>query len=260
LAFSIIFIFSFLTFARNGVWRDESSIHKELISINLREIKEFPAYGQLYANLANSYMVLGNYEEAERALEKANELDPSNPAAHFKLAAILKMKGKPLEAIEELKKSLNERTPFPDEVYANMAAINHDLGRIPEAEAQLKMALGLRPQVSNYHLNFGMLLLEKGEQDSALDEFITAGKLDPDSFDAFFQQGLLYGGKKEFGKAIESLNRAVEIDPYSPEAHFYLGAAYESSGNRALALKEARKAIELRPEYPQAKRLLELMR
>ncbi|HEX9860597.1 MAG TPA: tetratricopeptide repeat protein, partial [Nitrospirota bacterium] len=72
----VVLSFGAMSLDRNGVWRDEQSIHTELASINRRVIAEFPRYVQLYNNLADSSIILGRYQDAQDALKQAIELDP----------------------------------------------------------------------------------------------------------------------------------------------------------------------------------------
>lgn len=248
----VVLSFGAMSLDRNGVWRDEQSIHTELASINRRVIAEFPRYVQLYNNLADSSIILGRYQDAQDALKQAIELDPQNHSSHFKLASVYRATGRPVEAVYELKKTADLSPPYIDEVYGNLAAILYGLGRREESLEYLRKALELKPGNGRYHLNYGYLLMDSGERDHALGEFVKAGELDPDLADAFFQQGVLLGEKRDYRGAVDAFRNALRVDPKNAETHLYLGAAYELEGRRELSVREVEAALRLRPGYAEA--------
>lgn len=248
----VVLSFGSMSLDRNGVWRDERSIHTELASINRRVIAEFPRYVQLYNNLADSSIILGRYQDAEDALRQAIEIDPQNHSSHFKLASVYRATGRPVDAVDELRKAADLSPPYIDEVYGNMAAVLYDLGRRRESLEYLGKALELKPGNGRYHLNYGYLLMDTGERDHALDEFRKAGELDPDLSDVFFQQGVLLGEKQDYRGAISAFMNALRIDPSNAETHLYLGAAYDLDGRRELAVREVETALRLKPGYAEA--------
>ncbi|MEK6281010.1 MAG: tetratricopeptide repeat protein [Acidobacteriota bacterium] len=124
------------------------------------------------------------------------------------------------------------------------------LGRYNEAHDDLRRAVSLKPDVSEYQANFGYVLWKLGRVDEAVSAERAALKLDQKNTTAHYQLGrflLRMGEQKDISEAVSSLRRALELDPRRYEIRFELIAAYRSLGNFAEAAAQVDVLTESRP-------------
>jgi len=108
--------------------------------------------------------------------------------------------------------------------YADALSLQHDYGyasakeNLPKAEAAIKKAL----------------------------------EIDPDLAESYASMGLLLGNAKKLGPAIEYLHKAIDLSSNSAEAYNWLSWTHLTIGKSQEALNYARQAVELNPLYPEA--------
>ena len=91
----------------------------------------------------------------------------------------------------------------------------------------------------------GGQFLTRGEFKSALDEYLKALRLDPDSPRTLEQLGTVYTHLGNYQKAISSLQRAHQLSPGDPDVCNNLGAAYSHRGDRTRAIELYEEAVAL---------------
>jgi tetratricopeptide (TPR) repeat protein len=108
--------------------------------------------------------------------------------------------------------------------------------------------------------NLGWFHYQRGEYDAAIDKYLMALKLQPDT--ALFHNNLgnAYAQEHRYQEAVVELRRAVALKSTYAEAHMNLGLALEALGDIPGAAAEHRKALELKPNYAEAYTALALLR
>ncbi|HCZ05825.1 MAG: hypothetical protein PWP37_146 [Thermotogota bacterium] len=161
------------------------------------------------------------------------------------------------------------------------AILLRKMGRLEEAELELKKASSMAPRFYPIWFELGQLYMEKGEYDDALDAFQQSMKLepsflpaalgvadvyavkglhdesiqmleailsaDPDFLPALERLGAVYNASQRFRAAKELLERAVSISPESWEIHYNLAHALTRLGEHIRAFQHLRRAVELNP-------------
>jgi len=122
-----------------------------------------------------------------------------------------------------------------------------DLGKLEEARASFQMALSLRPNYVNGHLNLGTVLWKLGRLDEAEACFRKVISLRPDFPEAHNNLGLLLNDKGKIKEAIGCFQKAISINPEFADAYNSLAGSLRSAGELESALENNRKAIELKP-------------
>ncbi|MDA9968356.1 tetratricopeptide repeat protein [Salibacteraceae bacterium] len=81
-------------------------------------------------------------------------------------------------------------------------------------------------------LKFDPLLLSPslGEYKSAIADFTTAIRLDPDDASAYYNRGLAYDDLGEYKSAIADYTTAIRLDPDFASAYYNRGIAKENAG------------------------------
>ncbi len=166
-----------------------------------------------------SFLEEGNYTAALVDLTEADKLDPDNAELQYNLGRALTGKR-----------------------------------RLDLAEQRFLQALALRPNYSEARNDLGVIYLEMGRWEDAIQQF-KAVKDDlfyPHHDFSVINLGLAYLGKGEFAKALEELESVRNSAPRNPVVKVAIGRVYFAQGNIDQALEEYRRALEIAPNYASA--------
>ncbi len=111
---------------------------------------------------------------------------------------------------------------------------------------------------SRTHFNRGVELQQKGDLEGARQAYEEALKLSPRRVDALANLGLVYLNLGRNDKAIETLSKALALKPELTSVRMFLGLARFRAGQFEAARQELVKALEAQPGHPQALHLLGL--
>ncbi len=197
----------------------------------------------------------GRPADAVPLLERALELDATQPGFHLNLGNALRALARHDEAIAAYRRALalDERMA---PAHNNLGNALRDRGSLPEAAAAYQRALALDPGFFAAAANLAQVLAKRPEQpraevlaahDRAL-ALAEAGNLrTPDVANLHNARGNLLQADGRTDDAIAGYRQAVALDPAFAEAHLNLGRALA----RALRIEEAieplRRALALRP-------------
>ncbi|MCM3871320.1 MAG: tetratricopeptide repeat protein [Pyrinomonadaceae bacterium] len=190
---------------------------------HFREAIEFdPTYALAYAELANSYTLLGSAAyDSPRSLEMM-------PKA--KAAAV-----KALEIDESLA-----------EAHTSLAFIKFRLDwDWVGAEKEFLRAIELNPGSATSHHWYGLYLTAMDRQAEAIHEIKRAQELDPLSLIVAAAAGRVYHFARQYDQALDEYRTTMQMDTNYGEAHFNLGLTYEQKGMYAEAIAELLEAITL---------------
>jgi len=138
----------------------------------------YPNFPQAYATMGAAYLEQKKYQEARGALEKAVQLDPKAAGAYIELGATLNQLKDYPGAVTALTKGLDLNADVPAGNYELAKAYMAQL-QWQNAEPALRKVIAAQPDVAGAHVMLGNVLLKKGDGPSALNEFQTYLKLDP---------------------------------------------------------------------------------
>jgi tetratricopeptide (TPR) repeat protein len=140
----------------------------------------------------------------------------------------------------------------------NLALAYGALRRDPEAAAEYRLTLDLKPGLYEAELNLGMLLMRDKEPADALPLLEAAAQRKPAEFQPryFLAEAQLQTGAAE--KSEENFRLAVTADPKAAEAQLGLAQALARQDKLAEAAPSFRRAAELDPSFHDA--LLDLAR
>jgi len=167
------------------------------------------------------YENLGDLEEAAGEYQKALINDPQSSLLHLNLASILIQKDNLVQAVKELKKSIE----------LDAEAVQ------PHALLALVYAAG------------GNSDLAVGEYTLALEN---ATKFEPENINIYKGLGEIYLQQKKLKQAESIFRLVIGIAPDDAQAHFFLGDIYYELKNYSSAEKELKSAVKLKPDYHEA--------
>jgi TolB-like protein/Tfp pilus assembly protein PilF len=184
-------------------WKPPENSEKVLGAVHyfLQATDKDPNFSLAYAALAECYNMLAweeivPWEKAERAVEKALELDSTLPEAHIARGQIRQI------------------------LHFDWAG----------AESAQKRAIELDPNHWNAHREYGWLLARMGLYTDALEERELAYQLDPAGWISAANLGQSYGLIGDYDRAIETYLKLTELYPGKPAWHLRIGDAYAQKG------------------------------
>jgi len=156
-----------------------------------RELKESirikPDFSEAHCKLGMSYRELGRYEEAAAALRRAISLNPEYAEAILESAMIAALTEHYVEAIGGFKRAL-ELEPKSAEAHFCLGITYSAMGRPEDGIKSMKEGLAIDPSNAQWHFELGRIYAGMGDKKSAMDEYATLQKLDPNLAETFLKE------------------------------------------------------------------------
>ncbi|HSL49041.1 MAG TPA: tetratricopeptide repeat protein [Candidatus Deferrimicrobiaceae bacterium] len=177
------------------------------------------------------------WHDSETLWRYAIEVDPGCAICFHNLGVNLSRRGDLAEAQAFLERAIALR-PDQSEFHGNYGPVLIQMGRRPEGLAKLRYRLGHNPRDVNTRVNLGIALIEDGRPADAIAELEQALRVKPDSVPALNSLGraLLAEGRVEPARG--AFERAIAIQPADPVAHLGLARAHLARGDRAAAREQ----------------------
>jgi tetratricopeptide (TPR) repeat protein len=257
-----------------GLWRDSETlfthtlaatsgnyvIHSNLGGVLLREERLDEAATHLeearrirhdhaptLSNLGVVAMRQGKLDEAAALFREALTVKPGHVEAKLNLEAVL-----------EKQRAAAAPAPTP-EAMARFERGNafRGQGRLAEAEAAYREAIGLDPGFAQAYNNLGSLLGRQGRLDEAVAEISRALELSPDLAAAHGNLGIVLALQGKSDEAEKQFVEMVRADPRDAAAHYNLGAFLAKQGRTADAIAHFEEALKIDPGSAAARRALD---
>lgn len=191
----------------------------EALSTLEEAIAEYPAEPALRQTFGKYAFLAGRYDEAERELHAALELDPYRTDVHNDLGLVYDKQDRAAEAETSYRAALADPAyPTPQKVYLNLGVLFRSQGRSDEAIDALRRAVEIDPRFFQGHFELAVTLSETGSLDEAAREFEVAEPGYRNSGDYHYQLGFTYFRLGRERQASESLRRVLSVAPGSPSA------------------------------------------
>ncbi len=170
------------------------------------------------AMIAESLIQRRKYDRAEWCLWQSLRIDPTIPRLRARLGAVYAATGRPRRALQMFLRDLRDDPGNIDTLLEYGEALM-DLGRYPEAAEKLRRILELEPANVDAHYRLGEIALESGRCEQAHLEFELVLKLDPQfpQIRTALAEALLRRG--HIGRARPYLREELDgLDPGEPGA------------------------------------------
>jgi tetratricopeptide (TPR) repeat protein len=211
-----------------------------------------------YCDLALSYLLSGNYEQAVQQgrtfvdLQKAKKTAPGETAAAWSLLGIAEARaGHSDPAIRDLRQAATLE-PGNEQHWLNLTRELMEAGRYADSVAATQQGIVANPKCYALHLRLGAAQLAAGqykEAEAAFRTLVDAGDPLPTSYIGLAQV-LLREGRAE--EAVSGLGAAERRVGKSFLLSYFLGLSLDRAGKREDAAKAFREAIEQNPESSEA--------
>ncbi len=207
----LVLVLSFLTFQRNKIWQSEVSLWQDVVRKSAGKVRS-------HHQLAQSYLEIGMYKNAEEALNEALKID-SNYAP----------------------------------LYNTFGKIYHYRSQYEEAIKFYEKAIALDPKNGEFYFNLGLVYGKKNDLDKAIELYNQSIKISPDSAGTYFYLADSYLRKKDYEKAERYYRKVLEIDPDYVTALNGIGVTYYKKKDYEKAISFYEQALKMQPNYRDAR-------
>jgi tetratricopeptide (TPR) repeat protein len=181
----------------------------------LEKAVEFePKNSEAWYYLGRAYYSQTRVPDAKNAFLTVLKLEPYHSKAENNLGLIFESEAKPDEALVAYRNAINwqEHSPTPSEQpYLNLGSLLLEQGSASDALPPLEKAVQIAPNNALCHLKLGSARLRLGKLKEAQPELEEAARLQPENAAAHFQLGRLYKQLKLTDRAKKEFDRAGEI-------------------------------------------------
>ncbi len=126
------------------------------------------------------------------------------------------------------------------------------MGKDGEAEVELRISTGMKPDFSLAYYELGKILMKNGEFEDAERMFETASSIDADFVLPVVKLGDVALSKGDLSKALSHYEKALEKDPNLPDVYNRLGVIHNELQRFDDAERFFKKALEIYPDFPDA--------
>jgi choline-sulfatase len=206
---------------------------------NLRD--KFPDLIDVRSNLGLNLQLLGKNKEAADEFKRAIQLDPSDAPAHFELGSCYFRLGLRNDAVRQFQAAL-ALAPWYTRAEEALADFEIQKKDYAEARAHLVHIVSVDPNSFTAHFNLGMLAALEQRWNDAQDQLLAALRSDPGSAEAHNTLGGIYLQQGELEPARHQFEEAIQLQANLASAHYSLAMILQKQGKSEEALKEYRAA------------------
>jgi tetratricopeptide (TPR) repeat protein len=199
-----------------------------------------------HIRLGYLYIRAGRLDDAIHEEMEAMRVNPKMEGSYCNLGIIALQRHQYDQAAEYFRQQLACRDSAQG--HSNLGAALKYMGNLAEAEAELREAIRLDPDLSSAHSNLGGLLQRVGKLDEAAGEEENAIQLAPDLYEAHYQLGTIEMDRARYARAAECFRTALRLRPESVDALGGLGTALAQVGRLDEALGAMTEVVRRRPQ------------
>ncbi|MDE6266682.1 MAG: tetratricopeptide repeat protein [Muribaculaceae bacterium] len=201
---------------------------------------------------ADEAIAKGNFEQAERYLTDALNLQPTNPMNSMlisNLGMVRYYMGNDSLALVTLSHAHNI-SPASVTILLNRAKVLTSMREIDKALEDYDMVTELDSTVARPYFFRGMVSLNKGDLQNAVSQFNILKQLEPDGYDTNIAMAQLYLVSEQWDKALPYFSELLKLEP-APE--FYSGRAwcYLNKGDLSEASDDIARGLKMNSTDPE---------
>jgi pentatricopeptide repeat protein len=232
----IILIFSYATYERNKVWKDDLTLFKD-------SVEKHPQKARNHFSLGSAYMRRGMNDEAIKELQEALRLDDNMVGARVNLAICYLARRELERARQEFIKVLKQRPGYPLASY-KLALIYMEKGEIDAAFDTLIEAKKVAPMYTKVNALLADIYCKRGDFNKAIELFSLAEKVGLYVSELYYNFGLCLMKNSKINESRRYLLKSVELDPNNLIAYYAIALGYEGEGNYVQAMNYLRLFLE----------------
>lgn len=237
---------------------NEAGRTKDALETYAEAAKRFPKNPKALAELGQFQYYLLKYEEAEKTLLKAIEIDNFHTDAYFHIGMIRKEMKDTAGAITFFRKTLQSNYDHFDS-YMQVANLYVDMGDTLGFD-YLSNAARLRPDDPEVWYATGLLYQKLGRDEKAIQLYQKTIDLSPRFVYAYYNVGSILAESGNYGKAIDHFQLAINFAPDFAKAYTRKGQCLELLGDVTEAKAHYERALQIDPNMELAKEGLKRIR
>ncbi len=242
-ALVLLVVLGALTWNHSGVFKDEVTLFGHILSRN-------PQARSIHGNLGLALYRNDQFEEAEKHLLRALELDPGNRNVSQNLAEALRMQDRHEESLEWYRTVIG-LDPGYSNAYAGMGDVLFKLGRYGEAASSMKRVLELdpdHPEAFSVNVLIARALGELGRRDESEEYYRRAAEINPGSADTFHGEGESLRERGRYEESLRSYRDAIKANPGAAQSYAAMGDALFRLERYEEAVSSMKRALEIQPD------------
>lgn len=214
---------------------------------------------------ANTYYILGQFEQAEKILQASLTLDPEFDQTQILLGDTYAAMGRPADAVKAHRAAillspgvfadqfLDHRLDFY--LSASQTLSNSSVAGSSKAVAPIQGIISAFEEVQARRPNdvfilrtLGHIYARMGDDQKAIASYEQAIEMDDNTAQTALALADIYLRLKDYGKAESAYQRVLENDPENVQAHSNLGYVYVQLGRLDDAIQENIQVLQLAPD------------
>ena len=172
----------------------------------------FLAKTDLFSQQGKEKEMAENLAKAKEKFQRALELKPDYPPAHFQIAMIYVREGKTKEAIEKLEET-KSLSPFDIGLAFQLSLIYYNDNQFDKAKEEFERAVRIDENYSNARYFLGLIYDREGKKSEAISQFEKIEKLNPENLEVKKILANLREGKSALEGIIPGRPPIEEIPP-----------------------------------------------
>ena len=228
-----------LLYALALILRQEGKPHESLDAYTGAARLRSPTPEEL-RSVALDYVLLSDYDDAIRWLEKAVQMSPANPEILYSLGRCYYSRDRYLDAGRMYERIL-ALNPSHLKAEENLGLVYDATNQPEKAEAALRKAAGLAgtngPDEWPF-LDLGGFLLDQDRPQEAIDPLRIAARIQPSCAPCHEKLGRALLSAQDLAESIRELETATTLEPNNPKTHYELGRALRQAGQSDRAKQE----------------------
>ena len=219
----------------------------------LRAIELDPKNGEAHRRLGQAYEASNQLGEALTEYRRAVDLDPEDYRNQQQLGAFYYQRADYAEAMPYFAKIVELAPEEPGTHYVLGGNGYLSLGRLPEAEYELRLAIRLGETPSELH-TLGVVLMDEGRYAEGAESILRAVTLGPDRLVCWMNLGTVYRlmnrepeSQKAYRRALDVAQREILLDPRNGKTRSYLAFVCARLGDQKRAESEIGQALLMSP-------------
>jgi Flp pilus assembly protein TadD len=191
--------------------------------------------------VALDYVLLNDYPDAIRWLEKATAFDPQDQQAWYSLGRCYYTQSRFADAEGALQRAV-QLNPKDTKAATNLALTYEMDNKIDDADRAYRASIQLAdadPRTDEWpYLNYASFLLEHDHAAEALPLLRRTVAINPRCADCHAKLGKALAATGDAKNAVAELSQAITLSPDDPKLHYALGHVYQSLGMQDKAKAE----------------------
>lgn len=228
---------------------------RQALEILKTAAERFPEHIPTLLKLSEYHLILTQYEESMKAIDKVLKVDPQNAEAYFMFGMNFEERMDTVRAINSYQKAVDLDANIVDG-WINLGQLYAGLGD-PLALRYFDNATRIAPRdITALHAKADYLTATE-DLEGAVALYRKIITLDPQYEEAYFNSGLLYLDMDSLSRAEQQFDLTVKTSPTHIRAYYFRGLSRELQGKNAGAVADYEQALRMAPDYEQAQERLD---